>query len=462
LLPDRPKTVADFNPDKSVKENLPDTEARLRRKPPTEKLAMPWRKKRKGSPADRVLIDDVLRQGQEILVQVAKEPIGKKGARITSHVALPGRYLVFMPNVEHVGVSRQIESSQERQRLKKIIVDLRGNTKRGFIVRTVGEGASKEDFQRDMEYLTDLWEDIRRKTEKASAPALIHRESSLVHRVIRDHFSDEFRSIVVDDEQEYEGIVNSVNRFNPSLVKRVRLYNKNLPLFDDYGVSADLERALRQKVWLKQGGYIVINQTEALVAIDVNSGRFVGTSNSLEETTTKVNLDAVREIARQVRLRNLGGIIIVDFIDMDVKKNRVKVMESLQVALAEDKTPTKILPFNDFGLIAITRKRVRQSLERILGQPCAYCDGTGVTRSIRTVCYDIYEKLRKMLPNLEGTGEIVIRCHLDVSKFLRSDNKMILREMEDLTSRNISIKTDSAMHIEHFDIVESGAWVDHA
>jgi ribonuclease G len=366
-----------------------------------------------------------------------------------------------MPNVEHVGVSRQIESSKERQRLKKIITDLRGNAKRGFIVRTVGEGASKEDFQRDMQYLTDLWEDIRRKTEKSSAPALIHRESSLVHRVIRDHFSDEFRSIVVDDEQEYEGIVNIVNRFNPSLVKRVRLYNKKLPLFDDYGVSADIERALRPKVWLKKGGYIVINQTEALVAIDVNSGRFVGNSNSLEETTTKVNLEAAREIARQIRLRNLGGIIILDFIDMDVKRNRMKVMEAFQTALAEDKTPSKVLPFNDFGLVAITRKRVRQSLDRVLGQPCTYCDGTGVTRSIRTVCYTIYEKLRRMLPSLEGTGEIVIHCHLDVSKFLRSDNKMILREMEELTSRHISIKTDAAMHLEHFDIVESGSWAGH-
>ena len=464
LLPDRVETAVEFEPEQPPEEDPPDSEARLRHKPPLQKLAAPRERRQprqRGSGNDRALIADLLRQGQEILVQVAKEPIGKKGARITSHVALPGRYLVFMPTVEHVGVSRQIVSDKERQRLKNLVLELRGNSNKGFIVRTVGEGAKKKDFQRDMAYLTELWEEVRGKAEKLSAPALVHREPSLTHRVIRDYFSGEFRAIRVDDEQEYERIVNFVNRFNPDLVKRVRLYNKKVPLLDEYGVSADLEKSLQQKVWLKKGGYIVINQTEALVAIDVNTGRFVGSTNSLEDTITKTNLDVVREVVRQIRLRNLGGIIVIDFIDMDEKKNREKVMEALQQELAKDKSPSKILQFNEFGLVAITRKRVRQSLERLLCQPCTYCNGTGMIRSIRTVCYSIHQEVRRMLPHLGEGEEILIRCHPDVGKTLQDGERLVLKEIEELTDKVVSIKTDPVMHIEQFDVVETGSWDGH-
>jgi len=402
----------------------------------------------------QVLIGDLLQKGQEILVQVAKEPIGKKGARITSHSVLPGRYLVFMPTVEHVGVSRRIVRDTERKRLRDMIVKLRGDSGKGFIVRTVGENHAEADFRKDLLYLTRLWEDIRRKAETRSAPALVYAEPSLSQRVVRDHFSEEYRAIRVDDEEEYTRIVDFVNQFNPELVQRVRLYKKKKPLFDAYQVTTEIEKALRPKVWLRNGRYIVINQTEALVAIDVNTGRFVGNTSSLEDTITKTNLDAVKEIVRQIRLRDLGGIIVIDFIDMDEKKNRQKVMSALQAELNKDKSPSRILDFNEFGLVAITRKRVKQSLERLLCQPCTTCQGTGMTRSVRTVCYSIHQQVQKMIPGLEHGQELMIRCHPDVGKALRGGENRVMREMEEMTGKAVSVQPDPLMHIEHFDVIE--------
>ncbi|MFB3068458.1 MAG: ribonuclease E/G [Acidobacteriota bacterium] len=402
----------------------------------------------------QVLIGDLLHKGQEILVQVSKEPIGKKGARITSHSVLPGRYLVFMPTVEHVGVSRRIVRDTERKRLRDMIVKLRGDSGKGFIVRTVGENHAEADFRKDLLYLTRLWEDIRRKAETSSAPALVYAEPSLSQRVVRDHFSEEYRAIRVDDEEEYTRIVDFVNQFNPELVQRVRLYKKKKPLFDAYQVTTEIEKALRQKVWLRNGRYIVINQTEALVAIDVNTGRFVGNTSSLEDTITKTNLDAAKEIVRQIRLRDLGGIIVIDFIDMDEKKNRQKVMSALQAELEKDKSPSRVLEFNEFGLVAITRKRVKQSLERLLCQPCTTCQGTGMTRSVRTVCYSILQQVQKMIPGLEDSQELMIRCHPDVGKALRGGEKRVMREMEEMTGKAVSVQPDPLMHIEHFDVIE--------
>ncbi|MCZ6877390.1 MAG: Rne/Rng family ribonuclease [Acidobacteria bacterium] len=402
----------------------------------------------------QVLIGDLLHKGQEILVQVSKEPIGKKGARITSHSVLPGRYLVFMPTVEHVGVSRRIVRDTERKRLRDMIVKLRGDSGKGFIVRTVGENHAEADFRKDLLYLTRLWEDIRRKAETSSAPALVYAEPSLSQRVVRDHFSEEYRAIRVDDEEEYTRIVDFVNQFNPELVQRVRLYKKKKPLFDAYQVTTEIEKALRQKVWLRNGRYIVINQTEALVAIDVNTGRFVGNTSSLEDTITKTNLDAAKEIVRQIRLRDLGGIIVIDFIDMDEKKNRQKVMSALQAELEKDKSPSRVLEFNEFGLVAITRKRVKQSLERLLCQPCTTCQGTGMTRSVRTVCYSILQQVQKMIPGLEDSQELMIRCHPDVGKALRGGEKRVMREMEEMTGKAVSVQPDPLMHIEHYDVIE--------
>ncbi len=437
----------------------PDAEARVEHKPDTQELSGRPETNRKRRTTGRTnngraQIGDLLREGQEILVQVAKEPIGKKGARITSHIALPGRYLVFMPTVDHVGVSRKIASETERQRLKEIIQRLRGEFGKGFIVRTVGENHSEEDFRADMTYLTKTWEELRAKAERASAPALVHSEPSLVQRVVRDYFNDGYKAVRVDDEHEYEKIVEFVSRFNPELVNRVRLYNRTEPIFDQYGITAEIEKALKQKVWLKNGGYIVLNQTEALVAIDVNTGKFVGSTNSLEDTITRTNLDAVKEVVRQIRLRDLGGIIVIDFIDMDERRNRQKVMEALQQELSKDKSPSKILQFNEFGLVAITRKRVKQSLERTLCQPCQTCNGTGMTKSVRTICYSIHQEVRKLVPHLQEGEELIIRCHPDVSKALRDGEREVLTEIEDLTRKIVTIKADPLMHVEQFDIVE--------
>ncbi len=404
---------------------------------------------------ERHSIGDLLREGQEIIVQVAKEPIARKGARITSHIALPGRFIVYMPTVDHVGVSRKVVSEKERARLKEIVLRLRGESKRGFIVRTAGENCDEKDIRADMQYLTRLWDEIRQKGERMSAPAVIHSELDLVPRLLRDYISGDFKAVRVDDEAEYERIVEFINKLDPSMVSRVKLYMKGSPIFDEYGINAEIEKALKQKVWLKSGGYIVINQTEALVAIDVNTGKFVGRGDSLEETITRTNLDAVKEVVRQIRLRDLGGIIVIDFIDMDERRNRQKVMEALERELAHDKSPTKILQFNEFGLVAITRKRVKQSLERTLCQPCPCCNGSGMVKSHRTVCYSIHSEVKKMLPTLGDGDELMIRVNPEVAHALREKEHSVLEEIQEMTGKDVSVKADPLVHFEQFDIVET-------
>jgi Rne/Rng family ribonuclease len=398
-------------------------------------------------------IDDMLREGQEILVQVAKEPIGKKGARVTSHIALPGRYLVYMPTVEHVGVSRKIGSDAERLRLKDIILKHRDRFPGGVIVRTAAEEHSEEDLVNDLNFLVRLWEDMRAKSEKVSAPALIHAEMNLVQRLLRDQFSFEFAAIRVDDEIEYQRIVEFVDKIFPNLVHRVKLYTKENYIFDEYGITPEIDKLLQPKIWLKSGGYIVINQTEALVSIDINTGKFVGRGNSLEETITRTNLEAVKEIVRQIRLRDLGGIIVIDFIDMDERKNRKRVMEALSEEIAKDKSPSKILEFNEFGLVAITRKRVKQSLERTLCQPCPYCTGSGMVRSIATTCYSIYHEIEKMRKYVDEHSELMIRVHPDVARALRETESNVIQEIRHFLKRDVIIKSDPSLHIEHFNIV---------
>ncbi len=413
------------------------------------------RGKRTSGNGEQPLIGDLLKEGQQILVQAAKEPIAKKGARITSHIVLPGRYLVFMPTVNHVGVSRRIESSKERQRLRDMIQDLRGDMKRGFIVRTAGEGKKKTDFSQDMVYLTRLWENIRTKSERSKAPSLIHAELGLVQRVLRDRLSSDFRAIRVDNKEAHKGIVDFVSNYNPAWVKMVRLYNKKAPIFDDFSVNNEIEKALRSKVWLKSGGSIVINQTEALVAIDVNTGKYVGRTNSLEDTIAKTNLDAVKEVVRQIRLRDLGGIIVIDFIDMNDQGNQQKVLEALRHELSKDKSPSKILPFNEFGLVAITRKRAKQSLERTLCQPCACCEGTGMTKSVRTVCHSIHAEVMRSLSAMRKGKKFVVHCHPDIGKALRGSEKDVAREIEAMTGKELTVRTDPLLHIEQFDFVEA-------
>jgi Rne/Rng family ribonuclease len=413
---------------------------------------------RRGGPSRRSaqtselpIISDLLKPGQEILVQIAKEPIAKKGARITSHIALPGRFLVFMPTVTHVGVSRKIASDEERHRLKRILINERGESSGGFIVRTAAEGASEEELRADLRFLMNLWADIKQRSDSSKSPALIYHDLSLIERILRDQVSADFTNIWVDSEADYERIVRFLNRFSPSLVRRVKLYTKETPLFEHFGIQDEISKALRSKVWLKSGGSIVINQTEALVAIDINTGKYVGKSARLEDTILKTNLDAVPEIVRQIRLRDLGGIIVIDFIDMDERKNRFKVMAALEEALKSDRAPTKVLQFNDFGLVAITRKRVKQSLERTLSVPCPTCQATGMVKSPSTVCNEIYVELRKMRKHFEG-ADVLLRVHPDTVKILKANHGRWLTDFEELASKNILVKSDATLHPEQFDI----------
>jgi ribonuclease G len=397
------------------------------------------------------IISELLKQGQEILVQIAKEPIARKGARITSHIALPGRFLVFMPTVNHVGVSRKIDSDEERQRLKRVLIAEKGSAPGGFIVRTAAESASDEDLRADIRFLINLWTEIKQRSDAAKAPALIYHDLNLIERILRDQVSDNFATIWVDSETEYERIVRFLNRFQPSLVRRVKLYSKETPLFEQFGIQEEITKALKSKVWLKSGGSIVINQTEALVAIDINTGKYVGKTARLEDTILKTNLDAIPEIVRQVRLRDLGGIIVIDFIDMDERRNRQKVTQALEDALKADRAPSKVLQFNDFGLVAITRKRVKQSLERTLSVPCPVCTGTGMVKSPTTVANELYIEMRKMMRHFER-GDVMLRVHPDVVKVLKGNNAKWLNELEEMIGKTILVKSDPALPPEQFDI----------
>ncbi|HYT23871.1 MAG TPA: Rne/Rng family ribonuclease, partial [Candidatus Polarisedimenticolia bacterium] len=413
----------------------------------------------RGSSRDRhqPTITDLLREGQEILVQIAKEPIAKKGARITSHIALPGRFLVYMPTVEHVGVSRKIESDSERQRLRKLITQIRGSEdipSGGFIVRTAGVGISEADLREDVRYLVRTWLDIRASAEKTKPATLVHKDLDLVQRILRDQLSEEFAAIRVDSEEEYQNIVEFVNRIQPRMVKRVKLYTRDQPILESYGVQAEIDKAIKPRVWLRSGGYLVINQTEALVAIDVNTGKFVGRgSGRLEDTITRTNLEAVDEIVRQIRLRDLGGIIVLDLIDMEDRRNRTRVMGALQDALRGDKSPTKVLSFNDFGLVIMTRKRVKQSLERTLCAPCQYCQGAGLIKSPQTVCYELLEQARTLGKAMNGDKAIkqaTLRIHPEVARALRSTERDVLNEIEEYLGP-VDINSDPAVHQEQFD-----------
>ncbi len=396
-------------------------------------------------------ISDLLKEGQEILVQIAKEPIGKKGARITSHIALPGRFLVYMPTVNHTGVSRKIASDEERQRLKRIVMSERENGHGGFIVRTAAQNAGEDELRADIRFLKGLWNDIKTRADACKPPALIYHDLNVVERVLRDQVTSDFSVIWVDTEPEYERILRFFNRFQPALVKRVKLYTKDTPLFEQFGLAEEMNKALKSKVWLKSGGYIVINQTEALVAIDINTGKYVGKTSRLEDTIVKTNVDAIKEIVRQVRLRDLGGIIIIDFIDMDERRNRQRVMQALEEELRHDRAPSKVLQFNDFGLVASTRKRVKQSLERTIGAPCPYCQSTGYVKSLTTVVNEIYVEMRKIAKHLQRE-DVMLRVNPDVAKELKSSNGRLLNEMEELTKRTIIVKSDPALHQEQFDI----------
>lgn len=408
----------------------------------------------RGGRGPQPTISDLLREGQEILVQIAKEPIAKKGARITSHIALPGRYLVYMPTIEHLGVSRKIESATERSRLRTMIQRIRQDADipaGGFIVRTAGIGVAEEDLRNDAKYLAKMWAESKKGSEKKRSPALVHQDLDLVQRLLRDQLADDFTAIRVDSEEEYLRTVEFINLIQPRMVNRIKLYTREEPILEYYGVQEEIDKALKPRVWLKSGGYLVINQTEALVAIDVNTGKFVGKGNArLEDTITRTNMEAVDEIARQIRLRDLGGIIVLDLIDMEDRRNRHKVQQALQEALASDKSPTKVLSFNDFGLIIMTRKRVKQSLERTMCAPCDYCEGAGWIKSPTTVCYEILAEARRLSKSVEDVRHTTLRVHPAVVQAFRNGEREVLDEIEAYLGP-VDLTGDKSVHQAQFD-----------
>jgi ribonuclease G len=394
-------------------------------------------------------IQDLLKEGQEVIVQVAKDPIGTKGARITSHISLPGRHLVFMPTVDHIGISRRIEKDGERRRLRDIVDRMRPEGT-GFIVRTVAENVEAPKLEADIRFLIQVWNEIIRTKDKVGAPALLHPDLDLILRATRDLFTAEVGKLVIDDRDEYERILRFVREQAPHLESSIEFYQGDEPIFDAYGIEQELKRASQRKVWLKSGGYIIIDQAEALTAVDVNSGRYVGKKN-LEETITKINIEAAKEIVYQLRLRNIGGIIIIDFIDMDKPQNREKVFKALQDALGRDKAKTNVLKISELGLVEMTRKRVRESVTRMMAEPCGYCEGKGHVRSKVTVAYEIFREIRRDAPSFQEPV-LVVNCHPEVARILQGEDRDELRYLMDRFNKTIQVKPQTGYHQEQFDI----------
>ncbi|MBS2028594.1 MAG: Rne/Rng family ribonuclease [Deltaproteobacteria bacterium] len=397
-----------------------------------------------------VNIQDLLKVGQEVIVQVAKDPIGTKGARITSHISIPGRHLVFMPTVDHVGISRRIEKEGERRRLREIVDRMRPPGT-GFIVRTVAEGVPSEKIEADIRFLIEVWNQIGKKKDRKGAPCLLHPDLDLVLRSTRDLFARDVEKLVIDDRDEYQRVLSFVEAQDPALKAKVELHDTDEPVFDAYGIEQELQRATARKVWLKSGGYLIIDQAEALTAIDVNSGRYVG-KKSLEETITKINVEAAKEIVYQLRLRNIGGIIICDFIDMDKQQNREKVFKAMQEALGRDRAKTNVLKINELGLIELTRKRVRESLGRTLHEGCSYCDGKGFIKSKTTVCYEIFREIRRDAKAYREQT-LIVNCNPGVADLLQGDERAELRHLMDRFNKSIQVRPQGNYHQEQYDIV---------
>jgi ribonuclease G len=393
-------------------------------------------------------IEELLQEGQEIFVQVAKDPMGTKGARVTSYVTLPGRYLVLMPNVDHVGISRRIENEETRERLKAIANEVRPKGY-GLIMRTVSEDAADDEIRRDLEFLLHLWESTQAKKDKAAAPALIYSDLDLVSRSIRDFMGQDIERLVIDSPADYERLCDFVSSYFPRLMSKLELYDGREPIFDAFAIEHDIARALERKVWLKSGGYIIIDQTEAMTVIDVNTGKYVGKEN-LEDTILKTNLEAVKETAYQVRLRNLGGIILMDFIDMEKLENREKVFNALVEAMKKDRARSTIYNISELGIIQMTRKRVRESLGRVLCEQCPYCEGQGFIKSARTVAYEIFRKLRRM--NLARGKVVVIIAHSAVADLLADEERYGIEEIENKFGIKLIVKEDVKLHQEHYEI----------
>jgi ribonuclease G len=402
-------------------------------------------------------IEDVLRRGQAILVQVSKESLGTKGARITSFISLPGRYLVYMPQVTHVGVSRRIRDAAERDRLRRLIKALRplrapGEAGTGgFIVRTVGEGKGEEEFGADIEFLQRLWQQIQERFAEVRAPSALHEEGDLVFRVIRDLFAADVEEILVDAGEEYRRGVEYSRALVPALAHRVRLYEGSVPVFEARGIEKEIEKALRRKVWLRSGGYLVFDQTEALVSIDVNTGKYVG-KRDLEETILKINLEAATEVVRQIRLRDLGGIIIIDFIDMEREEHRQQVFRALKRALGEDKARTNVLEISELGLVEMTRKRVRQGLHSLLMQHCPTCKGSGVVKSPPAIAAEIHRRIQAAASDVGGQ-EVLIRVNPEMAAYFQDEDGDGLELLQRRIQRKVTVQVVEALHKDEYEII---------
>jgi ribonuclease G len=394
-------------------------------------------------------IQDVLRKGQEVLVQVSKESLGTKGARITSFISLPGRYLVYMPQADHIGVSRRIHDEQERDRLRAVVRSL-NPPPGGFIVRTNAEGEGEAELAADIQFLGRLWSQIQARYEQAPTPSVIHEEMDLTFRVVRDLFSPEVDEFVVDTREAYEKCVEYANSLVPVLSGRVKLYEGKPPIFESMGIEKEIEKALRRRVWLKSGGYIVIDHTEALVSIDVNTGKYVG-KRDFEQTVLNINLEAVGEIVRQIRLRDLGGIIIIDFIDMEREEHRQQVYKALRRALAEDKARTNVLEISELGLVEMTRKRVRQDLRSLFAVQCPTCKGGGTVKSDVTLAAEIFRKLRSLAAE-GGTQDLLVRAHPDLVRFFETEGREPLDRLQALLGRKVLVQSAGAVHREEYEV----------
>jgi ribonuclease G len=399
-----------------------------------------------------VNIGELIKEGQHLLVQVAKSPIGTKGPRVTTHLSFPGRYIVLMPYVDHIGISRKIDNEAERERLRELILSTRTN-KYGYILRTAAEGIDADRLNKEISFLKKTWEEVKMRNQMKSSSALVYRDLSVTFRAVRDLLTDDANKLVIDSEQEYKNVHGFLNRYMPELNFSIELYKEKEPIFDAYNLEADIERALKKRVWLKSGGYIIIEQTEALVAIDVNTGRYVGGHN-FEETVLKTNLEALKEIAYQIRLRNIGGIIIIDFIDMKKELHKAKVMGKLAEEMKKDKSQINILPLSELGLAQVTRQRTRKNLKRMLNEPCFYCGGDGMLLSGKSICYKIFRDLLNETNDMMG-NKFTVKVHPEIARLLHGEEKHLITSLEKQFNKPIAIYPDPNYHMEEYHIFET-------